>query len=108
MQESYCCVAENLESNSFPGLRSFSERSGVPRSRCQVCLASTSPITVGCRSWTMRCHYSRTRAHASNMRQRQTRLFLKDIGFLETDFETKESDGKVQSVLLETRGRRNS
>ena len=27
----------------------------------------------------------------------QSRLFLKDIGFLETDFETKESDGKVQS-----------
>ncbi|CAE7189341.1 HTR3A, partial [Symbiodinium pilosum] len=60
MQEAYCCVAENLESNSFPGL---------------PCVYIT--------------HYCGVQIldHALPL--------FKDIGFLETDFETKESDGKI-------------
>eukprot|EP00439_Symbiodinium_sp_Y106_P000557 s3837_g1.t1 len=60
MQESYCCVAENLESNSFPGL---------------PCVYIT--------------HYCGVQILDNAL------PLFKDIGFLETDFETKESDGKI-------------
>ncbi|CAE7895994.1 HTR3A, partial [Symbiodinium sp. KB8] len=60
MQEAYCCVAENLESNSFPGL---------------PCVYIT--------------HYCGVQILDNAL------PLFKDIGFLETDFETKESDGKI-------------